>query len=388
LTALAAVVVGATAAAGCRQLFGIDSTDVADDVADPDAGGNAADAPPPPVDACALAPIGTVDPCGLGDADPPVMLAGALDTDTDPRCRSYGLASGSACAIYATGIQITDTATVTVTGARPLLLVSTGDISIDGTLDLSSTVAGQVGAAANDASCMAALLPESDIGGGAGGAGGSFGSIGGDGGTGDTNQGSGDDGNAVAGVAGPTSPLPPEIRGGCPGSKGGDEEAAGGQGGAGGASGGAVWLAARAAILVGEDGLVRATGAGGGGGQVQAGGGGGGSGGMVLIEAMTIEVRGTIAANGGGGGGGGVRISGDPYSGQPGQDGKPDNSVANGGSGGPLAAGRGGNGAANTQTAKEGQSSEVGAGGGGGGGGIIRIVGPVSGGGTISPPAI
>jgi hypothetical protein len=385
-------VVVATAAAtggGCRQLFGIDDTVLADDNHAGDAAGTA-DAPPLPVDACGLTPIGSIDPCGLGAPDGPLTLDGTLNTDTDPRCRSYGLATGgAACAIYADGITVADALTLTVSGSIPLILVSTQDIAIDGELDVSSRTTGQLGAAANDSSCAAALLPEADLGGGGGGAGGSFGSAGGDGGVGDTNTGAGNDGDGAAGIAGsPVVGIPASIRGGCRGSNGGDEAPGGGLGGAGGSSGGAVWLAARGMVVVGGNGVIRATGAGGGGGQVQAGGGGAGSGGMVVIEAIATEVLGVIAANGGGGGGGGVRISGAPYSGNPGQDGRPDDQVATGGTGGPVAAGKGGNGAAGSQVAKVGQSSAVGAGGGGGGGGIIHIVGPYIGGGTISPPPI
>src|SRR5687768_14876240 len=136
-----AMVACAVTGTGCRQLFGIDDTTVGDD--GPDAGDPSTPDATPPVDACMLDPIGSVDPCALGTPEVNMILDGMLATDTDPRCRSYSIPGGvTACAFYADGITVPEGASLIVTGSRPLLLVSTSDIAIDGQLDVSSHVAG------------------------------------------------------------------------------------------------------------------------------------------------------------------------------------------------------------------------------------------------------
>jgi hypothetical protein len=358
--------------------------DAANDAASPpDA---VTDGPLPPDARCV---IGSIDACALGAPLPAQSLFGTIDTDLDPRCRDFQQPAGGAeaCLIYAEGIAVPAASSLVASGTRPLVLASTQDIAIDGVIDVSSRRAGQLGAAADDGSCTVSQFPENDVGGAAGGAGGSLGGPGGNGGTGDTDTSLGLDGNAAPGVAGPTAGFAGFVRGGCRGSDGGDESGPGGNGGTGGSSGGAVWLAALGTVSV--PGAIRATGAGGAGGEVQSGGGGGGSGGMILVEAAVIVVAGSVSANGGGGGQGGTRIGGTPVSGNPGADGDLGTTSAAGGDGAPGSlAGPGGAGSAGgTTSGGAGQSSSVGGGGGGGGAGIVRFVGPVSGSGTVSPPA-
>ena len=342
-----------------------------------------------PNDGAPVCSIGSIDPCGQGEPLAPLSLTGAFDTDLDLRCRTYAQPGGGmACLVYADGVTIPASATLAVTGTRPLIIASTMSVVIDGLLDISSRRGGQRGAAANDASCVTQRVPENDAGGAAGGAGGSFVATGGDGGTGDSDNSLGNDGVALSGLAGTSVAMPGFARGGCRGSNGGNEVGGdNGIGGAGGDSGGAVWIAAVGSVAIGTDGGIRATGAGGNQGQVQSGGGGGGSGGFVVIEAAMIDVAGDISANSGSGGQGGTRIDGDPISGNPGGDGTFGFTPAPGGNGVPGSlAGPGGVGSAGLTTGGTGVSSIVGGGGGGGGAGLIHLVGPRQGTGTISPP--
>ncbi len=332
-----------------------------------------------------------LDFCGVGPSvgDVDVTSSSVINTDTDPRCITFIQPGGpDACLLHVDSLSIGAGGSLTGIGTRPLIVLSEGDIAIEGLLDVSSYRGGMTGAGASFASCSFAGLPQNDLGGAGGAAGGSFGGLGGAGGEGDTDTSLGFDGSAAAGLPGPADPLPGFVRGGCAGGKGGDE-GAGGIGGGGGASGGAVFLVARGRVHVMATGVVRATGAGGTGGAVQAGGGGGGSGGMVGMEAPQITVSGDVFANSGAGGGGGARISGVPTSGGPGGDGLAAVTAAGGGNGASPRAGEGdgGDGTAGAQIdGTVGTSSRIGAGGGGGSAGVVLIVGLLKGSGTVSPP--
>jgi hypothetical protein len=262
------------------------------------------------------------------------------------------------CVIAAPQITIGPNITVRATQSGspwPLVLLATsGDLTIHGTLDVASHQ-GQgpnlVGAGADPASCM----PHNGTMGG-GGAGGSFVSSGGAGGTsGGTPQ-----GPATAST----------LRGGCPGgSAGPNGSQVGGQGG------GAVYLVAKNAITI--DGLVDASGAGGtrglGSASLASGGGGGGSGGMIALAAegaITVTANGALIADGGGGGGGGVL-------GAPGGDGHEWTSTLaplGGSPGVPGSMNVGGNGAYLNMAASDGSTGLTTAGGGGGGTGAIRAL--------------
>jgi hypothetical protein len=321
------------------------------------------------------------------EPDGPLNLTGSFNTDTDPLCRSFTPAGGTATCLVL--VESANAATVSIVGSRPLMLVATGNIEVSGSFDISSRRSGQTGAGANYSGCSVTSNPQDDSGGAGGASGGSFAGAGGNGGTGDTDTSLGGDGNATGGVAGPAVAAPDFVRGGCPGSQGGNESGSGGQGGAGGSGGGAVHFIAAGDfdLLVGAS--IRATGAGATGGQVQSGGGGGGSGGLVRIDATNIIRNGNMSANGGGGGEGGTRVGGVPTTGNNGDDGELSANAALGGFGAPGSGGDGGNGSSlATASGGVGGDTIVGAGGGGGGPGFILLNGNVSGSGAASPAPI
>ena len=329
--------------------------------------------------------VGSLDLCAQGTPDPASTLSGTIHTGTDARCRTLPQPGGpDACLILADGVTIGDLIGI---GPRPLVVVSTTDLTITGALDVSSRLGVRDGAAANDASCAVSGQPESDLGGAAGAAGGSFHGAGGNGGEGDTDNSLGNDGTALAGLASAAITQPAFLRGGCPGGRGGDE-GGGGLGGAGGSSGGAVWLVAAGKLELLATGSIRATGAGGAPGQVQSGGGGGGSGGLIVLEATTLAIGGPVSANGGGGGEGGTRFGSTSVTGNKGADGDLGATPAPGGFGALGSSGDGGAGSAGAQLdGGAGESTIVGAGGGGGAAGFIHLIGTVQGSGVVSPPA-
>jgi hypothetical protein len=334
----------------------------------------AADGSTPGLDA-AVCVAGVVDVCGMPAPMTAfdVSSATTLDTGRDPRCKTVTVAGHDLCLIYATEVTITATGSLTVTGPRPLALVSASTMGVAGAIDAGSHGA-QLGPAADDASCGFATSPDNDAGGAGGGAGGSFTLAGGNGGTGDTDRSIGGS-TGAGGTHGATVPAP-VLRGGCRGQKGGDEQN-GFVGGNGGHGGGAVYLAARQSVSV--PGSIRAAGAGGAGGQSQSGGGGGGSGGMVVIESASITISGQISANGGGGGqGGGRTVTGDNVTGFAGSDGALTMTPAPGGFGAnnnDQAFSRGGVGGSGTTAAGPGTDSIIGGGGGGGAAGVVRLLG-------------
>ncbi len=313
----------------------------------------------------------------------------SLDTDASGTgCRDF---AQGACLVFVESFSVSSGATLQVTGTRPLLIASMGDILIDGTIDVSSYrgVDG-LGAGANHATCAHESPPEQDLGGAGGAAGGSFAGAGGDGGEGDTNENGGADGKADPGIAGSAVSEPLVLRGGCPGGAGADEGGDQvGLGGTGGGSGGAVWLYAAGDVHLPESGLIRATGAGGNGGQAQSGGGGGGTGGMIVLQGTGVIFAGDLVANGGGGGEGGVRFVGGTVAvGNPGQDGRVAFGAADGGSGASDFGGNGGDGSSESELdGSTGDSGGAGGGGGGGAAGYILLRGSISGGGDSSPPA-
>jgi len=332
--ALIVVLVG-----GCRQLAGLD---------DPIGG-----------DGTCFGGAGLLEVCFDAPPTDDLDLSGVIDTDNSPLCATNVTSGGNgSCVVAGHSINIASISTVDGNGSRPLVLVATATISVDGTLDGASHRGGQSssnrGPGADASGCQMSNNPPS----GGGGAGGSFGGVGGAGG--DANP-------AGAAIAGDT------LRGGCPGTDGG-----GGEGGRRGSGGGAVYLIAGDEIDVA--GTINASGAGGGGGQENqsSGGGGAGSGGMIGADAPTIAIDGAMFANGGGGGEGGPNGSSgnDPVTGDPGIGG-------NGGSGGD-----GGDGGGATLDGQAGQTGGSGGGGGGGGGaGVIRLFGSRTGNGVVSPAA-
>jgi hypothetical protein len=312
-----------------------------------------------PLDAQACYGTGLVHVCFATQPSGDLSLPATIDTMNSSMCDEN--ASTTACVIAAANITVAGT--TVARGARPLVLVATNAIRIDGLLDVASHRGAMPGAGANAADCNGGT-PATGRGGGAGG------SLGGAGGAG------GNSGATGGGGAGATIAT---FHGGCPGQKG----AAGG-GAIGGSGGGAVYLIA-GSITVG--GMINASGAGGDGGAVNqhAGGGGGGSGGFIGLESATISIAGSVMANGGGGGEGSATGAGNP-----GTDPTAAGTQAPGGKNG---SGNGGDGGAGSAGAKlTGDSGDAaggagdGGGGGGGGAGILRVVPPQSLGGTVSPP--
>jgi hypothetical protein len=165
---------------------------------------------------------------------------------------------------------VTISGTLSVTGSRALALLATGDMLIDGTVD----VAGQGNTNGPGASAIV---------------GGAYGTPGGSG----------------APAFGDPSIIP--LSGG---SKGPGGNAVWPYPGRGGGAGGGLELVACATLHL--SGLVSAGGAGGfgdDGTSLFSPAGGGGSGGGVLIEAPVVVLTGSVFANGGGGGGGGFSSS-------------------------------------------------------------------------------
>ena len=277
------------------------------------------------------------------------------------QCRDIG----GLCVIAAQSITINSGRTLSAHGDRPLVLIASTTIQIDGTIDVASHINGQRGAGANMPGCTSGTDPTNA----GGGQGGSFGGKGGDGGNQDGESSSkGLAGEAIAATT---------LRGGCPGRRGGNN------GGPGGDGGGAVMLFATT-IAFGSNGVINASGAAGrGGGSGREGGGGAGSGGMIAFSATQITAPGEVFANGGGGGGG----SDNTNNGSSGGDSSAFDSGGNGGNGGGNA-GDGGDGypSSSRNGASGGGSSDAG-GGGGGGAGVIRNFSTSSLGGKISPPA-
>lgn len=306
---------------------------------------------------------GLVRPCFASAPMNPVSLTAPINTDTSPLCNADPR-NAAWCVIPGTTIGVQGG--VVATGARPLVLVATMTIGIQGTLEVASYRGGSIGAGANPVACNAGTAPGTSGGGG----GGSFGGQGGNGGG--TNNAA-----TAGGISGTTMPAPTTLRGGCAGQNGN-----GGSPGAGGAGGGAVYLIADSSITV--DGSINASGAGGNPGVTgTSGAGGGGSGGFIGIDTPSCTNNGAIFANGGGGaeGSGSTTlggVGGDPIGGAGGAAGG--GLSTNGGDGG---AGQGG---ATTNAGGGNNGTATGGGGGGGGGvGIIRVNRGAIGGGVVSP---
>jgi hypothetical protein len=245
-------------------------------------------------------------------------------------------------------INIPAGVTIKVTGTTPLTLHSTGAVVIDGVLDASGNP-GTNGVTSNSAGTAGVGV----AGGSNGGDGvyssslgpldGSPGSGPGAGGKGTAWSGGGGagyatDGNAATTGRGTAGPLYgsadlASFLGGSGGAGGSGGYSCGGGGG--GAGGGAVRIAS---VTIAIGGTLRANGGNGGtDGTGNCGGGGGGSGGAIWLQAGSIANNGTVSATGGTGGA--SSVSGTPYF------------------------GRGGDGAV----------------------GRIRVDGPVTGSGTITP---
>jgi len=374
---------------GCNSILGINELTVVDappgtetDIdafipADASVPIDSVDAPPNML--CSmLADECYMDPLPAGD-----IVLGAVNTETDGRCTSVTQTNGQTfCAIVGGSIKILAAGAV-ITGDKPLMLVATTTITIDGDLDAGSTGAPArsgpgIGGTPNP--CNNPNTGGGGQDGGGGGAGGTFSTKGGDGGDGAGNMG-GNGANAT------NAQVPTTIRPGCRGGTGGKSAT-----GVGGNGGGAILLVAGTSITISD--RVIANGAGGtGASATQGGGGGGGSGGMIALESpmIILEAGAELSANGGGGGEGTITTNADE-----GEESTAWNVVAAGGTGGSGEGGAGGAGAAALINAAKGangttDSGNDGAGGGGGGGhGVVWLKGTLSGAGMtkISPSPV
>jgi hypothetical protein len=309
-----------------------------------------------------------------------------LDTGIDSNCTQVVPQTGGPPLCVIAGRSVMVSGALVAIGVRPLVLIGTETVAIQGTLDASSKQAGaRRGAGGSTGACSTLVIAGlNDTGGAGGGAGGGLGTAGGSGGDGDTNNNGAPAGPGLGGIAGLPPPAPTVLRGGCAGGEGGDGDATH-LGGPGGHGGGAIYVIAGTSITV--PGNLFASGAGGGAtpsaGGSQQGGGGGGAGGMIVLDAPTVDVPGRVVANGGAGGAGGNLESG----GTPGGDGTTLawNTRATAGDA-PRDGGAGAPGSAVGQTGNLSGRDEFGGGGGGGGGlGLVYIYGTLQNGTQISP---
>lgn len=346
-------------ASGCGKLLGID------ELAGPGPGGDGS-VPGDGSSGPEFCKSHGIDACGLVSGGAVTLGEGVLDTGGDALCQT---ANVLACVIYADTIAVPQGVTVSLRGAKPIVLFARRSIQIDGVLDASSYISSVPtlttrGAGATGIRCAPGLTRN-----GPGSPGGSFQGKGGKGGN-----------SSVLPEAAQGAPEVP--RGGCPG---GDASS----GGRPSPPGGSVWLLAGDAITIGAKGVVAANGAGGAGGDAAGlGGFGGGSGGYLLLAAPQVDHEGVLSANGGGGGGGGKSDDG---GGDLGIDGTASETRSPGGTGVPPG-GAGGHGAAamsfdGENGAASSDVSQAGGGGGGGGAGWIVVDSThVSLTGVISPP--
>ncbi|HEX6245768.1 MAG TPA: hypothetical protein VFZ61_32815, partial [Polyangiales bacterium] len=237
---------------------------------------------------------------------------------------------GEVALITLRGLTLDQAATLRITGARPIVFLVHGAVTLRGTLEASARD-GTPGPGGN-------LMCGTSTGGNGAGEAGDEGTGGGGGGFGSKGGNGGESGNVSIGTGGAArgnAQLTP-LLGGCGGGRGG------GCTGVAGAGGGAIQISASGALLTSGD--VRALGGNGANGcGNDAGGTGAGSGGGILLEGATLNVdRQRISAAGGRGGDG-------------------------------QAGGDGGNGASAAANAGEhGKNGGV-SGGGGGGGGYGRV---------------
>ena len=274
-------------------------------------------------------------------------------------------------------LTLSSSAQVTIVGNRPAILVAEGAISVAGMLEATPDVYSRnLSRGGGFSAPSGSYLKGSGPGAGgapvlathAGAGGGAY---------------CGKGGNTNGGVAYGT----PEIKPLLGGSSGGDALDQGGAGG------GAIQLISGLSVTIASTGTIHV-----GGGGSTFGGNGGGSGGAILLEAPTVDVRGTLAANGGSG-------SANSGSGAASSNGSPDATAAPGGTttsttstgayvnlGGAGSAAASVDGAAGQYTLNPGGGLEDLGGGGGGGAGRIRInttsgAASIAGTATLSPDA-
>jgi hypothetical protein len=301
-----------------------------------------------------------------------------INTDTSPLCHPDNDKATEYCVVAGTGFTLAAGKKIRAYGTKPLVLLSTTTMQLDGEVDVSSNHVidmekKHVGAGSKAAAADCPGTTEAVTTSNSGGFGGSFGGKGGD----------GQNKDGVGGIAASAiTSFPSVLRGGCPGGAGAASRPLPVTPGAGGAGGGAVALIAATRITFGDK--INASGAGGLGGctglgatSQRSGGGGGGSGGMIVLDAPAIVAvnNGVVFANGGGGaeGGAGPSGSGVPEPGAPGNESTAPTTPGTKGTG--HEGGDGGDGSAGSLTGGQNAAGqEVKDGGGGAGGGGAGIV--------------
>ncbi len=326
---------------------------------------------------CAVAVPSNVDATYVDTGATPFTLTSMSTDACDGGTRvSQGGGELDLCVISASTVSV-PAGTATITGSLPLVIIASGAVTIDGTIDVSAygTTAGPGGSAGGTASSEDGGGRSPGSGGShpgtypdGGGGGGALCGAGGNGGTGGSGAGGG-------GGAAVTSWNLSPLQGGSGGGY-----ANGRTDSNGGAGGGALQIFSSVSVTL--NGVILAGGGGGTRGHTEGGvrdygaGAGGGSGGAVLIEAPTVTFgAGSRINTTGGGGGGGASTS----NGGNGQDGAAVSSgrASGGASGGSTYGAPGGDsGADATPDGSNGGSNGNGygnGGGGGGGGGCILI---------------
>ncbi len=344
-----------------------------------------------------LAPANSITPDlyppdNLTSLDIPANATARIDSDdgtvdidgTEVRAGGMGVIAGarydqvgSKGLFVVSALSVGAGAELSIRGTRPLIVITLGDVTINGVIDVSGGCDNGTPRCGGPGGGRAVGTSQSTSEGCAFGGSG-FGVLGsggdetggGGGGLGTAGAKAGDGPDFVGGAAGDdlSSCSPPTldpIGGGSAGGAGAINQ----DGGDGGGGAGALQITSLTRIsIVGTQPSpagIRASGAGGGGGEVSDGGGGGGSGGGVLLEApFLILDNAIIAANGGGGGGGGTVATARGQSGPFSAD-----QAGGGGSGNGL----GGQGASVLGPATPGMGGADDTGGGGGGAGIIRF---------------
>lgn len=272
------------------------------------------------------------------------------------------------------GLNVASLSTLSITGSRPLVILSASDITIEGLIDASAHQAvpgpnGGLAGSGSGAGAGGAGIDDPASYDDGGGGGGGFGRAGAAG------QSSGAIGSGGAGGASYGDDAQTVLQGGGAGGALAPTCATASAGG----GGGAVQLTAAGTIQI--DGVIAANGGGGAGGLSCNGfatsAAGGGAGGAIYLQAMTIAGAGFVLAQGGGGGGASDYTSG--LAGAAGADGVLTIEAALGGLGagvtGTVENNDGGNGGFSTVDPPA-LSALAGAdldNGGGGGGGVGRI---------------
>jgi hypothetical protein len=349
---------------------------------DGDANGAGGEGVPPDAQAC----FGSFDLekiCFSIVPSTPLTLSGdtPISTDDPAMCDPNNDRKGQYCVIAGVGFTLPAGKTIRAFGSKPLVLLSTTTIDLQGGVDVSSRNAGvmNTGAGANPAgSCTVTTAAT----GNSGGFGGSFSGRGGD----------GEPVDGSRGMAPAAASFPTILRGGCPGGSGATTSGTA-TAGVGGNGGGAVAIIA--AVRIDFNDKINASGAGGlGGSPERSGAGGGGSGGMIVLDAPSIVpgASGQIFANGGGGaeGGAGTASGGTASMGLPGGESTaPKTPGTRGGGGAGGDGGDGGDGSAGSSLAgvNAGGTSQRDGGGGAGGGGAGFVYAPGVAAAMVAPPS-